>query len=267
MKHITRLTVLILIGLTLAGCAGDDDMDREIIAAQSRTERQAAARELYLEARETLEDGSYERAVEQYRTLQDTYPFTDYATQAQMEEAFAYFRNDEPELALAAANRFIKEHPRHPHVDYMYYLRGLVNFRRGTEGMRNFFSIDQAQRDQIHAQQAFDDFKLLIQRFPDSDYAGDARQRMVFLRNQMARSALFTADYYMRREAWIAANRRARRIIQQYQGTPAVREALLILEESFRKLGLDKPADDARATLVASYPRFAEEHPAEDDGP
>lgn len=257
MKHSTRLFALVLAAILLAGCASTTK--NEDLIPKSKLNR-AEAHKLYQGARSHLQNGDYSVAIDTYRKLEDNYPFTDYATQAQLEEAFAHFEQDDPESALAAANRFIKEHPRNSNVDYAYYLKGLINFRRGTKGTRNFFGVDQARRDEQYAQQAFDDFSLLIRRFPDSQYNGDARSRMVYLRNQLARSELYIADYYMRRGAWIAANRRARFIIKHYQGAPAVPKALVILEGSYRKLGLKKPATDTREVLVASYPKFAQEH-------
>lgn len=256
-KHTTRIVAAAaLIAIILSGCASSG---KEDLSTQPHLSR-AEAQKLYRTARDKLNEGDYEAAIQSYRKVEDNYPFTDYAVQAQLEEAYAHFRRNDPELALASANRFIKEHPRNSNVDYAYYLKGLINFKRGTEGSYNFFGVDQSRRDEQYAQQAFDDFGQLIRRFPDSKYNGDARKRMIYLRNQLARSELNVADYYMRRGAWIAANRRAQYIIRHYQGTPAVPEALMILEQSYVKLGLENPARDTRQVLVASYPEFAKKH-------
>ncbi len=206
------------------------------------------------EAKAALNDKNYQKAIKLYEALEARYPFGDFAAQAQLNVAYAYYKNDDPEAALAAADRFIKVNPRNPHVDYAYYLKGLVNYNRGIGFLDRFLPTDTSQRDPGSAKDAFDNFQELIQRFSQSKYVPDARQRMVALRNNMAMYELHVADFYMRRKAYVAAVNRANHIIKEYQRTPAVPHALKIMEEGYRSLGLDDLAADAERVFNLNYP-------------
>lgn len=258
MHHTTRILILGLCGLLLAGCASTKK--NQIPQAHSEQERQAAAKSLYQKAHRYLQKENFTQAIDQYNVLEDNYPFTRYAVQAQIDSIYAHYRHNDPEVAIAEANQFIKEHPTYPELDYVYYLKGLIDFERSAKEGHSLFPIDEARRDMQYTHQAFDDFSLLIQKFPKSKYDSDARQRMIFLRNRLARHELLVARYYMRRGAWIAANRRAQNILTHYQGSDAMPDALLIMVQSYNKLGLKKSADDTRKILAANYPDFAKRH-------
>ena len=206
------------------------------------------------EAKAALDDKNYQKAIKLYEALEARYPFGDYAAQAQLNIAYAYYKNDDPEAALAATDRFIKVNPRSPYVDYAYYLKGLINYNRGIGFIDRFLPTDTSQRDPGNAKDAYDNFQELIQRFPESKYVPDARQRMVALRNDMAMYEYHVADFYMRREAYVAAINRANYIIKEYQRTPAVPLALKIMQEGYRKLGLDDLAADAERVFNVNYP-------------
>lgn len=262
MHHSTRLVVICLCGLFLAGCA---HTKTQIPQAHSEHERLAAAKSLYERAHKELKAEHFKQALNQYNTLEDNYPFTRYAVQAQLDSIYAHFRSNDPDVAIAEAKQFIKEHPTYSQLDYVYYIKGLVNFQRSAKEGHSLLPIDEARRDMTYTRQAFEDFGVLIQKFPKSRYAHDARQRMIFLRNRLARHNLLIAKYYMKRGAWIAANRRAQRILTQYQGTKAMPEALLIMVRSYNKLGLKKAAGDTRKILAANFPNFAKQHKGELD--
>jgi outer membrane protein assembly factor BamD len=169
---------------------------------------------------------------------------------------YAHHKAHQPEVALSSANRFIKQHPQHPDIDYVYYLRGLVNFERREDEFDKVLRIDGTRRDPVYARTAFEDFSLLIKRYPDSKYAQDARRRMIYLREGLGRYELHVADYYVRRKAWVAASRRAQYVVEHYQGTHTVAPALDILEQCYRELGLEDRAKEAHATLAANYPDY-----------
>lgn len=213
-----------------------------------------SATQLYNAAREQMADKNYEKAIEYFETLEARYPFGKYAQQAQIEIAYAYYKFEEPDLAIAAADRFIKIYPRHPNVDYAWYLKGLTNYNRGKSFIDSYLPQDPSERDTVTMRSAYDDFDQLVQRYPDSVYARDASQRMIHLRNNMARHENHVADYYMRRGAYVAAVNRASIVIEDYQRTPSVPDALVIMVRAYRKLGLDQLADDSLRVLSLNYP-------------
>ena len=237
--------VLVLFGF-LGGCA--------LLPEQIDETKDWSAQKLYSEAKSSLSEADWERAIDLYEKLEARYPFGRYAQQALLESAYAYYKYYEPDSAISAVDRFIKTYPRHPNLDYAYYLRGLVNFTRGDNFMDRLLPRDPSERDAGATRQAFFDFAELVKRFPDSRYAKDAGQRMLFLRNNLAQYEMHVADYYMRRGAYVAAANRAKQVIESYQGTPAVPEALVTLVQAYRKLGMDDLAADAERVLKLNYP-------------
>ena len=213
-----------------------------------------SAEKLYAEASEELKGGNYEKAIKYFEKLESRYPFGAYAMQAQMEIAYAYYRQNEQAQCLAAIERFIRLHPNHPNVDYMYYLRGLVNFN-DKKGLFDFISTqDPTERDPKAARDAFDAFKQLVERFPDSKYAQDSRDRMKYLVEAMAQYEVHVAQYYLKRGAYVAAVNRAQTTVQEFRDVPAVEEALFIMYQSYDKLGLTQLRDDTKRVLEKSYP-------------
>ncbi|MGH8441327.1 MAG: outer membrane protein assembly factor BamD [Nevskiaceae bacterium] len=252
MNPFLRRAALAALALTLAACGSDGDLPQDNPFKSSKSERELRleAEGLYKLARRSLDSADYPGALERYNRIQLRYPFTDYATQAQLESIYAKYRSFDAEGAIGTADRFLKEHPRHLSVDYVYYLRGLVNFQRTESFLEEL--VDSSAQDVSHARRAFDDFALLTQRYPKSRYAGDARLRMVHLRNRIAAHELSIVRYYVRRGAYIAAARRAESIIADYPGAPATAEALVVLEGSYRDAGLVAQADEVRKVREAN---------------
>ncbi|OGT80089.1 MAG: outer membrane protein assembly factor BamD, partial [Gammaproteobacteria bacterium RIFCSPLOWO2_02_FULL_47_50] len=191
---------------------------------------------------------------ELYEKLEGRFPFGVYGQQALLDLAYAYFKNDEPDASISAANRFIKLYPQNAHVDYAYYLKGLANFNRGKGFTERYLPIDAAQRDSDSALKAFQDFSEMARLFPDSQYADDARLRMVFLRNQLADHEVNVASYYMRRGAFIAAINRAKYVVEKYPRTPAIPEALVIMAKAYKVMEMNDLSDDAIRVLEINYP-------------
>ena len=234
---------LILTFLLLFGCSTKETDPTEGMSAQ----------ELYELAKNHLDKGNFSFAIEYYETLESRYPFGVHAVQAQLDVAYAYYLYEEPESATAAADRFIKLHPRHPQVDYAYYLKGLINFGLKDSIMDKIYTRDLADYDMSIMQQAYTDFSILINRFPESKYVDDATQRMVFLRNQMARAELKVAEFYLSRKAWVAAVNRAKTLLETYQGSSSIKRALQVQILAYKQLGLNDLAEDARRILVHNY--------------
>lgn len=213
-----------------------------------------SAQRLYSEAKDNLNSGNYERAVKLYETLEARYPFGRYAQQAQLEIAYAYYKDNEPVSAIAAADRFIKLHPNHPHVDYAYYLKGLVNFNDDLGYLGKLIDQDLSERDPRAMRDAFLAFKELVTRFPESKYAPDATARMKYLVNALANHEIHVAKYYLKREAWVAAANRAKEVLKTYPEAPAMEEALAILVVAYDKLKLTDLRDDAQRVLKLNFP-------------
>lgn len=196
-----------------------------------------------------MKDGNYEKAVKTFETLQSRYPYGRYAQQAQLEIAYAYYKQKEPESAIAAADRFIKQYPNNPHVDYAYYLKGLVNFNEDLGLMGGVVKQDLSERDPNAAREAFATFKELVTRFPGSLYAPDSRLRMQYLINALARYEIHVANYYLRRGAYVAAANRAKDVLTDYPQTPATRDALRVMAQAYDALGMKELRDDAQRVL------------------
>lgn len=213
-----------------------------------------SAQRLYTEASSELHDGNYEKAIKYYETLEARYPYGRYAQQAQLEVAYAYYKDQEPASAVTAADRFIKLHPDHPYVDYAYYLKGLANFPQ-DQGFLSFLS-DQnpSDRDPKAALESFDAFKQLVTRFPDSKYTPDARARMTFLMNALASHEVHVSEYYLQRGAYVAAANRAEYVLSHYPQAPAREHALFLMAQSYQKLGLNELRDDALRVLKLNFP-------------
>ncbi|MGR9045576.1 MAG: outer membrane protein assembly factor BamD [Gammaproteobacteria bacterium] len=209
---------------------------------------------LHTTAKEAMDHGNYQKAIKLYETLESRYPFGDYAAQAQLNIAYAYYKNDDSEAAIAAAERFIKIHPRNPNVDYAYYLKGLVNYNRDIGFLERFVPTDASQRDPGAARDAYDNFQELINRFPTSKYVPDAQQRMIALRNNLAMHEVHIARFYMKRKAYIAAANRASEVVAKYQRTPAVPFALQVMQEAYEKLGMEQLANDVSRVYAQNYP-------------
>ncbi|SNS75848.1 Beta-barrel assembly machine subunit BamD [Noviherbaspirillum humi] len=213
-----------------------------------------SASKLYSEAKDELSSGNYEKAIQYFEKLESRYPFGTYAQQAQMEVAYAYYRQADQAQALAAVERFIKLHPNHPNVDYMYYLRGLINFNDQLGFLSFLTRQDPSERDSKGTRDAFDAFKQLVERFPDSIYAKDATARMKYLVNAMAQYEVHVANYYYRRGAYLAAANRAQRAVTEYREAPVIEEALWIMVRSYDAMGMPKLRDDAGRVLKANFP-------------
>ena len=245
MRFFSKIILTLCASIILAGCGpAKDEVD---VTADWSVEK------FYLEARAELDDGNYLTAIEYYETLESRFPFGKYAMQAQIDVAYAYYKFEEPDSAITALDRFIKLHPRHPAVDYAYYLKGLVNFERGGTILDVIVTRDLSEFDRNLLLRAYNDFKLLTQRFPSSEYATDARKRMIFLRNELARSDFKIANYYASREAWVAVTGRTRFILLNYEGTDVIKRTLELQLKAYQKLGLEQLASDTQRIIPLNF--------------
>jgi outer membrane protein assembly factor BamD len=216
-----------------------------------------SANRLYSEAKSALDDNNWEEAIKFYQRLESRYPYGRFAQQAQMEIAYAHWKNGDPDSALVACDRFIRLHPNHPGVDYLYYLKGLITFNGDLGFMGYFNSQDQTERDPKSARESFETFKELVARFPDSKYTPDAILRMNYLVNTLAAHEVHVAHYYYRRGAYVAAVNRSQYALQHYPNTPAQEEALYILTLAYDKLGMEDLRADTERVMRLNYPDSA----------
>ncbi len=244
MRFYSILSLALSLILFLSACGPKDDVDP---TADWSVEK------FYQEASYELAEGNYLTAIEYYETLESRFPFGKYATQSQIDVAYAYFKFDEPDSAITAIDRFIKLHPRHPAVDYAYYLKGLVNFERGGTVLDALSERDLSEFDKNLLLRTYNDFRLLLQRFPNSKYTTDARKRMIYLRNELARADYKIASYYATHEAWIAVTGRTRFILQNYQGSVVIKSTLELQLKAYQELGLDELAHDTQRIIDLNY--------------
>lgn len=211
---------------------------------------------LYNKAHGWLENSSYAAATRAYQRLIARFPSGAYNEQAQLDMAYSQYKDNQPDDALSTVNRFIKTYPANPHVDYAYYLRGLINFDRTSGVVERYIRRTGAQtrRDQGYNLQSFDDFSELSRRFPDSAYTADARQRMIYLRNVLAQYEINVSEFYLRNKAYVAAADRAQYVIEHYQQSPQTGDALAILTRSYLALQQKAQADETRQVLALNYP-------------
>ncbi len=248
-----KYALILLATLLVYGCAGNDE---ELNIAADSGEQQ-----IYEEAQRYLRNGNYDLAVRSLQLLESRYPFGRYAEQAQLELIYAHHNAYESEAAVEAADRFIRLHPQHPSVDYAYYMKGLSAYSKGDDMLERFVLTDDTERDMSHAREAFAEFAQLLSRYPESSYAADARARMVYLRNLLARYEIHVANYYFRRGAYLAAANRGRYVVENFQRTPAVPDALAVMAQGYILLGLEDLARDSIDTLAMNYPN----HPSLDE--
>jgi outer membrane protein assembly factor BamD len=253
MRNISRLAAAVMVIIAVTGCQTIKSIGSGTPYGDDWT-----VERFYAEAKEALEKKRFEYAIETYQKLEARYPYGPYAEQAQLDIGYAYYRNDQPEAAIAAANRFIRLHPTHPNVDYAYYLKGLVNFtQQQTIIDRMVEGDDLSDRDPRAARESFNAFRELINRFPDSDYVEDARLRLAYLLNSLARHDVQVADYYLRRGAYVAVVNRAKYIIEQYERTPSVEDALGMMAIAYRLMGMEDLAADTLRVLELNFPDSA----------
>ena len=216
-------------------------------------------KELYDQSQIRLKNGNFSSAILSLEALEARFPFGRYAEQAQAELIYAYYKNFEFEAARSSAVRFINLHPRHPHTDYAYYLKGLAAFTDDSGLVTRYFDSGLSKKDLEPAQLSFGDLSEFLSRFPNSEYAPHAKQRMIYLRNLLAEGELGIANFYMKRKAYIAAIGRAKYVIEHMPNTPQTPYALSLLVRAYKILGYGELAEENLKVLSLNYPDFLSE--------
>ena len=246
-RHFLSRGVLLAVGMALlaTGCRSH------------RNDAKSGPETIYARAQKAMKNSSYGEAIKQLEALQSRFPFSEPARQAQIDLIYAYYKNREVDPAIDAADTFIRENPTNPRVDYAYYMKGLVYFERQANFLERWFNVDLSRRPPINAKKSFEAFDDLVKKYPHSEYVGDARQRMIFLRNRLADFELYVAKYYMRRGAYVGALNRAKFCIENYDGAPAVKGSMRVLVQAYQKLGMTDLAQSAARVYADNYPGSA----------
>ena len=232
--------------LALAGCGLFKDKDD--------VQKDWTAEQFYKAAKEELDNGSWDAAIKMYEKLEAKYPFGRYAQQAQLEVAYAYYKQGETAQCISAVDKFLKLHPNHPSADYALYLKALANFKEDLGPLTALAKQDLADRDPKAARESFESFKELITRFPESRYVNDSRERMIYLVEALARHEVHVARYYLQRGAYLAAANRAQDAIVRFPNSPNHREALEVMVEAYDKMAVPELRDDAKKVLAKNFP-------------
>jgi outer membrane protein assembly factor BamD len=241
-----RLLIVLALSVTILGCASQTEQDET---------KGWPADKLYKEAKEEQSSRNFSRAIKLFEALESRYPYGRYAQQAQLEIAYTQYKDREPELALAALDRFIKQNPTHPSIDYAYYLKGLVNFNESQGFLSNLSQQDMSERDPKSALDSYDAFRQLVTLHPESRYANDAKLRMGYLIGALATHELHVARYYYKRGAYLASANRGKMLLQNYSNTKQAEGALAAMYHGYNKLHLPVLRDDAKRILLQNFPK------------
>ena len=239
------LGVLLLVACaTLAGCQSRGKL---------RDANRYTAETLYRDARKALNSSDFELAVKEYAALTARFPFSDQARQARLDLIYVYYRKGENESATDAAEQFLRENPTHPRIDYAWYMKGLIDYEHTPWAFERWFGVDMAKRPPASLASSITAFSTVVKQFPKSEYAHDAQRRLIYLRNRLADYEINVARYYLKRGAYAAAAQRAQRTIEQYDGAPAVREALEIMINCYQHLGLKDLQNNVEQVYQANF--------------
>ena len=235
---------MLFVGSALVGCAGNEEQQTEV---QNITDA-------YKKAQESIARGNYSRGIQIFEAIQARYPFSDLSRQIQLELMYAYYKSSRREQAIDAAETFMRENPIHPRVDYALYIQGLSYFEDDQGILERWFRKDTSGRPPKDIELAYASFRRLVERFPSSEYSPDAEQRMLYIKERLARYENYVADYYLRRGAYVAALNRAKAALERYNGADGNEQSLKIMAQAYDNLGMSDLAADTRRVLAANFP-------------
>ena len=244
-RSVTALAPLLL-AFFLAGCG--------LFADKVDPRKDWTAAQYYKAAKDEFDNRNWEASIKIYEALESKFPFGRFAQQAQLEVAYAYYKQGDTAQALSAVDKFMKLHPNHANLDYALYLKALANFKEDLGPLARVVSQDLADRDPKAARESFEGFKELVSRFPESRYSVDARERMAYLVEALARHEIRVARYYLSRGAFLAAANRAQDAITRFPNSPNHRDGLDVMIEAYDRMGMAELRDDARKVLAKNFP-------------
>lgn len=233
--------------LLISGCSSSDMDEREMIANQG-------ANALYNQAKQNMDVGNFSAAAQTLSAIDSRFPFGPLSHQVQLDLIYSYYKTGNAEQTLATIDRFVRLNPNHSDVDYAMYMRGITNMEQDNNLFQTMLNVDRSDRDPSKSREAFEDFRRLVEKYPESKYVTDAKQRMLAIKNRLAKYEIAVARFYMRREAYVAAANRGRYVLENYPDTPQIQPALEIMVASYDELGLDDLRNNAVKTLRLNFP-------------
>lgn len=246
MAKLTVKIILTVLALTLTACSSSED---EIEKVPDKS-----AQSLFEDARTSLDNGQYQKAIQILGAIDSRFPFGPVSRQVQLDLVYAYYKSGDAAQGIALADRFLRLNPNNSNVDYVYYMRALINISTEENLFQDMAGIDRTNRDPSASRSAFNDFKTILTEYPESKYAADSRKRMISIKSRLAQYEIFVARYYIKREAYASAANRGRYIVEYFAPSPEIEEALEIMIECYDKLGLNDLKTNAIQVLVANYP-------------
>jgi len=262
-KKVVLVLATILVSSVISGCASKQKKQNVLSQEEQVELLQQKIEDFYAKAKKNLDRGNYVQAVEQYTALQRVFPFGDITEQSKLDTIFAHDKLQNREQAVRMAEGFIALHPTHPNVDYAYYMKGVAMFEKKKGRMAKLLNgadFDKVARDPQAYRESLTSFEELVKRYPESKYTGDAKQRIVFIRNKLAERELDIAHFYFENETYLAAVNRCKTVIYQYETSPAVEGALVLMEKAYNKMGLDELADSTNEMLLLNFPGHEKEN-------
>jgi outer membrane protein assembly factor BamD len=249
-KRINLFSAIIAIVavLSLTACSSVEDEQRKLVENQG-------ASALYKEAKRSMDVGNFSAAAQILSTIDSKFPFGPLSHQVQLDLIYSYYKTGDIEQTLATIDRFVRLNPNHADVEYALYMRGVTNMEQDNNLFQEVFGVDRSDRDPSKSKEAFEDFRRLLEKHPESKYASDAKQRMIHIKNRLAKYEIAVGRFYMRREAWVAAANRGRYVLEYFPDTEQVQPALEIMVASYNELGLDELKNNAIKTLKLNYPQ------------
>ena len=245
-----NLSFVVLILLILQSCSYFNTVTIDPYKSMSEAE-------LYQEGSVFIANGDIPSAVNVFGTLEARFPFSTYSQQSILDLAFAYYDFGQKDQTIVECDRFIDLYPNHPNLDYAFYLRALSNLEKGQPFFQEIFGQDVSKYDITRLKDAYDDFLLITNRFKGSKYAKDASNRLIFLRDSMAKHEVYVANYYFKRGAFLASSERSKYMLEKYPGAPATKDALIILIESYNKLEMIDLAKSTADVLTQNFSNYS----------
>jgi len=249
MKSMEKLTLKVMLISLLIGLTGCSSSNNDIDKVPDKS-----AQALFVDAREALDNGLYQKAIQLLSAIDSRFPFGPISHQVQLDLLYSYYKTGNADQGIALADRFLRLNPTHPNVDYVYYMKALINVGTEENLFQDLAGIDRSDRDPTASRQAFNDLRTIVEQYPESKYGADARKRMIAIKSRLAKYELAVAKFYFKREAYVSSANRGRYIVEYYSPSEEVEQALEIMIESYDKLGIEELKMNAKQVLAANYP-------------
>ena len=247
MEKMTIKIMCLVLMLGLAGCSGTNEKEIEKVPDKS-------AQALFADARQSLDNGLYQKAIQILSAIDSRFPYGPISHQVQLDLIYAYYKSGDAAQGIALTDRFLRLNPTHANLDYVYYMRALINVATQENLFQDLAGIDRSDRDPTAARDAFKDLKTILEKYPESKYAADSRQRMIGIKSRLAKYELAVAHYYLKREAYVSSANRGKYIVEYFSPSPETEQALEIMILCYEKLGLEDLRVNAKQVLAANYP-------------